>query len=224
MLVKVGGSWQTLTSNKDFSAKPTSTEDLILGIGAAGGRIQYVLLYKVAESPSLPWANDAATINSRILASGSGSVSSSGSSSGTSGSANPGTQIPSPAPSNPSAGRSGPVVPSVTYGSAKYKGKNLTNLPSYTYTLRTGGKVTNQVSTARPKVLVFYATYCPYAKKLNTDLAANYSKFSDVDLYLVNAYNDSDDKISKYISDNNLSALKFTSGTGESGSEGKESF
>jgi len=224
MLVKVGGSWQNLTSNKDFSAKPTSTEDLILGIGAAGGRIQYVLLYKVADSPSLPWANDAATINSRILASGSGSVSSSGSSSGTSGSANPGTQTPSPVPSNPSAGRSGPVVSSVTYGSAKYKGKNLTNLPSYTYTLRTGGKVTNQVSTARPKVLVFYATYCPYAKKLNTDLAANYSKFSDVDLYLVNAYNDSDDKISKYISDNNLSALKFTSGTGESGSEGKESF
>ena len=219
LMIRVNGSWQNLTSDVDFSAKPTTTDDVIIGIGGSGGRIQYALVYSVSDSPSLPWANDAASINSRILAAGSGSSSGSGSSTGSTCTTNP-----SPAPSNPSAGRTGPVVPSVTYGDARYKGKNLTNLPTYTFTLRSSGTVTNQVSTAKPKVLVFYATYCPYAKKLNTDLAANYSQFSDVDLYLVNAYNDSDDKITKYISDNNLSALKFTSGSGVSGSEGKEAF
>ena len=98
------------------------------------------------------------------------------------------------------------------YGPAKYTGKNLDNIKSYTYTLLDGSTVTNQAN-GKPKVLIFYATWCGYCKKLSKAVAADYNQFSDVDIYEVDADKDSASKIEKYITDTSAQKLKFTTGT-----------
>ena len=98
------------------------------------------------------------------------------------------------------------------YGPAKYTGKNLDNIKSYTYTLLDGTTVTNQAN-GKPKVLIFYATWCGYCKKLSKAVAADYNQFSDVDIYEVDADKDSASKIEKYITDTSAQKLKFTTGT-----------
>lgn len=213
MMVKSEGSWKNLSSNVDFIAKATSTDDIILGMGGENGRIHYVLVYKVAASPSMPWANDAATINSRILAGSNGSSGTSGSNSGNAttpnnGTNNNGTNNNGNNSTGNTSQRPGPTVPSVTYGDAKIKGLNKTNIGVYNYKLTNGTTVNNQAA-GKPKVLVFYATYCQYCAKLTKALAADYTKFSDVDLYFINEYKDSDQKIRNYISTNNAGNLKF---------------
>ncbi|MBR6914175.1 MAG: TlpA family protein disulfide reductase, partial [Treponema sp.] len=105
-----------------------------------------------------------------------------------------------------------PSTPNKVYGPAKYTGKNLDNIKSYTYTLLDGSTVTNQAN-GKPKVLIFYATWCGYCKKLSKAVAADYNQFSDVDIYEVDADKDSASKIEKYITDTSAQKLKFTTGT-----------
>ncbi|MCR5126018.1 MAG: redoxin domain-containing protein [Treponema sp.] len=104
-----------------------------------------------------------------------------------------------------------PQTQQKVYGPAKYKGKDLVNTKTYDYTLLDGTKVTNQAN-GKPKVLIYYATWCGWCKVLSKAIAADYQKFSDVDIYEVNMDKASDDKIQKYITETSAGKLKFTKG------------
>ena len=103
--------------------------------------------------------------------------------------------------------------------SAEIQGLNIQNIKTYTYTLLDGTKVTNQAN-GKPKILIFCATWCSYCKLLTKEIAYNYKKFSDIDIYDVMAETPKEAEVQTYVDATNAKNLKVTNGC----SAGEESY
>ncbi len=209
LCVSYDGNVYDLTSGKDYTFKPISTNNAYIGIktttATGGWHIDYCARYTVTASPSFPWQSKSSTLLAQLkndLAKAT-TTSNTGSNTGSSGS----TNIGSTSTGTTNSGRT-----TTTAQATKKQGLNKANLSTVTYTLLDGTKVDNQAH-GKPKVLVFFQTICGRCMQTTKNIANAYSTFSDVDLYEIEIRMADAATVQTFKNTYAIPAMKFSSDT-----------
>ena len=171
-----------LTSGADYTFKPTTTNNVFVGIktttAGGGWHVDYITRYFVQASPSFPWQSKSTTLLAQLKSDLDRAASPSNT--GSSGTQNSGSGNGTNTGNNTNTTTN--TTTSNTTQQTNKQGLNKDNLETQTYTLLDGKKVDNQAH-GKPKVLVFFQTICGRCMQTSRNVSNAYRTFNDVDLY-----------------------------------------